>query len=106
MATARIRDRSWKHDEKLKDSMKLFVSQGLKRYGMLDFLKRGYPQYAWSSRTLDRRLCHFEIRYSDKEVTVDQVREAVQKEINGPGKLLGYRAMQNKLRQHHDLLVP
>ena len=48
---------------------------------------------------------HFGVHYTDKCVTVEQVREAVVKEVDGPGKLLGYRAMQKKLRQEHDLKV-
>jgi hypothetical protein len=36
---------------------------------------------------------------------VDGVREAVQKEFEGPGKLLGYRAMHKKIRPEHNLLV-
>ena len=31
-----------------------------------------------------------------KDVTVDDVRQAVAEEMDGPGKLLGYRAMQKK----------
>lgn len=34
------------------------------------------------------------------------VRQAVAKEVDGPGKLLGYRAMQKKLRQEHELEAP
>ena len=34
------------------------------------------------------------------------MREAVANELEGPGKLLGYRAMQKKIRQVHDLNVP
>ena len=34
------------------------------------------------------------------------MREIVAKWLNGPGKLLGYRAMQNKIRQKHELKVP
>jgi hypothetical protein len=49
---------------------------------------------------------HFEIYYSDKNVTVDDVKQAVAKEFDGPGKLLGYRAMQKKARQEHNLNVP
>jgi hypothetical protein len=49
---------------------------------------------------------HFDIYYTDKDVTVDQVIAAVEKEVSGPGKLLGYRAMHNKLRQEHELNVP
>jgi 3-methyladenine DNA glycosylase Mpg len=73
---------------------------------MLDFLRRDYPHYAWSIRTLDRRFSYFDIKRTDRNVTVDQVKEAVQKELNGPGQLLGYRAMQKKVRQEHNLNVP
>ena len=56
--------------------------------------------------TLDRRLRHFEISYHDYTVSIDQVQEAVREELKGPGKLLGYRAMQQKIRKIHDLCVP
>ena len=39
-------------------------------------------------------------------MTVEQIRDAVKKEVDGPGKLLGYRAMQKTLRQEHELKVP
>ena len=32
--------------------------------------------------------------------------DAVQKELEGPGKLLGYRAMNQKLRTEHNVKVP
>ena len=38
-----------------------------------------------------------------KDVTV--VRQAVAEEMDGPGKLLGYRAMQKRIRQEHELNV-
>ena len=44
--------------------------------------------------------------YTDNNVTVEQIRDAVKKEVDGPGKLLGYRAMQKTLRQEHELKVP
>ena len=34
------------------------------------------------------------------------MREAVGKELRGPGKLLGYRAMTQKICQKHDMKVP
>ena len=49
---------------------------------------------------------YFDIHYTDNNVTVEQIRDAVKKEVDGPGKLLGYRAMQKKLRQEHELEVP
>ena len=39
-------------------------------------------------------------------MTVEQIRDAVKKDVDGPGKLLGYRAMQKTLRQEHELKVP
>jgi len=37
---------------------------------------------------------------------VKDVKQAVAEELDGPGKLLGYRAMQKKIRQQYDLNVP
>lgn len=53
-----------------------------------------------------RRLRHFNIFYTNTNVTLDQVKEAVGKELEGPGKLLGYRALHQKIRQEHLLNVP
>ena len=38
--------------------------------------------------------------------SVEEVKDALKLAVNGPGKLLGCRAMQKKLRQEHDLKVP
>ena len=53
-----------------------------------------------------RHLHYFDIYYHDKNVSVDKVKEAVKKELDGPGKLLGYRAMYHKVRLDHELKVP
>ena len=37
---------------------------------------------------------------------IDDVREAVEEEMNGPGSLLGYRALHQKIREVHGLSVP
>ena len=44
--------------------------------------------YAWSIPTLDRRLRYFNVFYTYRNVTLDEVKEAVGKELEGPGKLL------------------
>ena len=54
---------------------------------------------------LDRRLSHFDIFLSDGTYKVDLVIKALETEPNGPGKLLGYRAMHKKIRQEHGLNV-
>ena len=106
MAAARIRNDSWKEDLHLREKLKDYVIEGLRREEILDFMLRDFDCYAWSIRTLDRRLRYFDIRYTDTDVSVDEVEEAVTREMDGPGRLLGYRAMQNKLRQVHNLRVP
>ena len=103
---ARIRNDGWKDNVTLKETLQKYVRDCLSREEVLDFVTRDFSQYSWSMRTLDRRLRHFEIYYHDHTVSIDQVKGAVKEELQGPGKLLGYRAMQQKLRKCHDLLVP
>ena len=57
-------------------------------------------------RTLTRRLQHFDIKYIDYDIDVETVKQAVEKEMEGPGKLLGYRALHKKIREIHGLNVP
>ena len=90
---------SWKEHDLLKDALKTYVKQGLQREEAIDFLRKDFPQYAWSIGTLDRCLRHFEVYYKDGTVSVEDVKEAVNKELEGPGKLLGYRGMHKKIRQ-------
>ena len=101
-----FRNDAWKEDLQLKEDLQKYVGQLFKREEILSFVIRDYSCYTWSVRSLDRRLRHFDIFYSDKDVTVDDVRQAVAEEMDGPGKLLGYRAMQKKIRQEHELNVP
>ena len=92
-----FRNDAWKEDLQLKEDLQKYVGQLFKREEILSFVRRDYSCYTWSVRSLDRRLRHFGIFYSDKEVTVDDVRQAIAEEMDGPGKLLGYRAMQKKI---------
>ena len=43
------------------------------------------------------------LQYSKRR---DCVKKAVQEEMEGPGQYLGYRAMQRKLREQHQLAAP
>lgn len=96
----------WKNDYDLAEDMKNYVCQNIKRAEMLDFLQRDYTSYKWSLPTLDRRMRHFGIHYIDETVDVEDVQCAIRAELDGPGQLLGYRAMSQKLRVHHDIKVP
>ena len=70
---------------------------------ILDLMRKDYPMYAWSLRSLARRMQYFGIQFTDYDVEVNDVEAAVEKEISGPGKLLGYRAMHKKIREIHGL---
>lgn len=97
---------TWKDNLDLKQALKNYVGKNFKREEIVDFMKRDFPEYPWSVRTLARRLKTFEIGYIDVNVDIEVVKDAVQKELKGPGKNLGYRAMHLKLRAEHHLLVP
>ena len=96
----------WKLNDKLNEDLVKYVEQNLKRTEILDFVRHDYPEYVLSIPTLYRRLQHFHISYINKTITVDEVRAAVNKELEGPDKLLGYRAMNHKLRTEHHICVP
>jgi hypothetical protein len=53
---AYLRNVDWKDDQSLKNDLEKYVKEDLRRKEMLDFLKRDYPQYAWSLSSLDRQL--------------------------------------------------
>ena len=72
----------------------------------MDFVNRDYSNCKWSIRTLDRRLRGFDIYYSDRTIPVENVEHEFKVELEGPGVLLGYRAMQKKLRQVWNLRAP
>ena len=105
MADAWIRNSDWEDDSDLKNDLAKFVSLNLKRMEILDFMRKDYPMYAWSLRSLALRMQYFGIQFTDYDVKVNDVEAAVEKEISGPGKLLGYRAMHKKKREIHSLNV-
>ena len=102
---AYIRNILWKEDDILKSDLKKYVKEDL-RTEILDFMKRDFLQYAWSLSSFDQRMRYFDIHYTDNNVTVEQIRDAVKEEVDGPGILLGYRAVQKTLRQEHERKVP
>ena len=103
---ANARSGKWEEDESLQDCLRNYIHQGLKRSEVLSYMMKDFGQYRWSLRTLDRRLRHFGIFHTDPNVTVEQLQSAVQKELTGPGRLLGIRAMQNAVRQKYKLNIP
>ena len=105
MAEALIRNSDWEDDEQLKSDLQRYVKQNLRRREILDFVRQDFPEYAWSLGTLSRRLAFFGIQYIKYDTDIEEVETAVREEIEGPGQLLGYRAMHKKLREQHNLAV-
>ena len=83
----------------LKADLKMYVHRNFQRQEIIDFVRMEYPRYAWSIRTLARRLHFFEIKYTDYSIPVVDVQSVARKEVKGPGGLLaiGYRSMQDKV---------
>ena len=84
----------WKNDEDLRFELEALVKKAYKRSEIITVMRKEFPQYAWGCiKTLDRRLHHFNIKYIDYNTPLQDVKDAVQKELEGPGKLLGVRAI-------------
>ena len=89
----------------LKADLTRCVREGSSRSEILDFVSRDYSIYTLSIRTLDRRLREYQIFYDRENLPVDDVRRAVEIELNGPGKQLRCRPMHKKIRQLYELNV-
>lgn len=95
---------SWQEDNNLREDLSKYVQQLFKREEIINFVLRDYGCYSYSEPR--QKASFFDIFYIDTSVTVDDVKEAVKTDLSGPGQLLGYRAMQQKVRLEHGLNVP
>ena len=93
-------------DTELKSDLLSFVTKNWRKKEILDLRKAKYSAYAWSERTRTRRLQYFDIKFTDYDVDVEEIKTAVREEIEGAGQLLGYQSMQQKIREIHGLHVP
>ena len=96
----------WKASEKLRNDLEKYVRENIKKCEILDYVKRDYPDCPWSMATLSRRLRYFDIKYINYETPLNAVTDAVSKELNRPGRCLGYRGLNQKLRNEHNIKVP
>ena len=101
----RIRNACWKYDSILKVHITKYVAQGLEKKEILDFLQKDSPTYAWTYRTLTKRMSFFEIKFINYKILAGNVALAARKEMQEPGKYLGYRAMTRKIREVHCMNV-
>ena len=101
----RIYNSSWKDDLYLMQQLKEHNSKWMRLQEILSYVKRDFSQYSWRLITLNRRRSFVTIYRHDRNVTVDEVTEAIKKECEGPGQLLDYRVMYHKIRQVHGLNI-
>ena len=101
-----MRNSDWEDDLEIKNDLKEQVSRNLRQSEIVDLMKVKYPIYCWSLRTLSRLLHHFEIIYTEYSVDLDEVKGAVEREMKGPGSLLGYRSLHKKGQEVHGINVP
>ena len=80
---ARIRCSEWEKDEQLKSDLERYVLANYSRQEILDFASRDYLEYAWSLPTLSRRLNFFGVKYIRYETSIEDVKKAVQEEMEG-----------------------
>ena len=90
----RIRNKSWaeeESDQSVEEALRNYNRQGLQRKEILSFL-----------------VCDFgDIHCNDKRVSVEDVKSAIiNKELMGPGRLLGYHATHLKIKNIHGLNMP
>ena len=101
-----MRNSDWEDDLEIKNDLKEQGSRNQRQSEIVDLMKVKYPIYCWSLRTLSRLLHHFEIIYTEYSVDLDEVKGAVEREMKGPGSLLGYRSLHKKVREVQGINVP
>ena len=97
----------WKNNEDLKFQLESLVKKAYQKSEIVLAMRKKFPQYSWGCiKTFDHRLCYFNINYINYDTPLQHVKDVVEKELEGPGKLLGVRAMTKKLRMVHNIKVP
>ena len=86
----------WKDDEKLEAALRSLVATNLKHKEIFGLVCRDFPDYEWSLWTLDSGFWHIEIFRINQDTPIDPVFEAVHAEVDGPGKLQEYGALNMK----------
>ena len=102
----RIRNGDWNEDMELYEQLKSHLKHGLSQREILSYVQRDFDCYAWSERTLKRRIAFFNLKREDTQATIEDVIETVGKELEGPGRLRGYRHMHTQLKKVHDVHAP
>ena len=103
-----LREISWCEDVGLQEDLRNYVGQNMKRKDI--FLKRDFPTHARSIPHIrDWRLRYFNIFYTDRNVTLDEVRRLLARSLKDPvnflkqwqgiSRYLGNQKVSSKINQ-------
>ncbi|XP_028409487.1 uncharacterized protein LOC114532100 [Dendronephthya gigantea] len=85
-------------------AIRYYFNKQYKYQTILDCLEK-FHDIKISKRTLLNKLKEYGLGRRRYNANDDQVRECIQQELDGNGRLLGYRAMWRKLQSHHGIYV-
>eukprot|EP00794_Sanderia_malayensis_P013100 gene13100-14441_t len=67
----------------------------------------GFRNDAWKNDfVLKEQLLDYVKQNMKRYVSIEEIKTVVAEELEGPGKILGYRAMNKQIRQKHGILAP
>jgi len=81
-----------KHVLRMEEAIRHYFKKNYKYSTILQFLEK-FHNIKLSKRTLIRKLQEYGLGRRKYNANRDQVEQAIQQELNGSGRLLGYRAM-------------
>ena len=88
----------------MEELIRYYFEKKYKYQTILDCLEK-FHNIKISKRTLLNKLKEYGLGRRRYNANDDQVRNCIQQELDGSGRLLGYRAMWRKLQSHHGIYV-
>lgn len=89
----------------MEEAIRYYYEKNYKYRTILEFLEK-FHGIKMCMRTLKSKLNEFGLGKRNYNASRDQVRECIQRELDGCGQLLGYRAMWRLLQRKYEMRVP
>lgn len=92
-------------EDEMREAIQYYFQRGFNYETILSFLEK-YHSIELSRRTLFNRLKSYGLSRRGCNVEENQIRQYIIEELDGPGRLSGYRAMWRRLKVKHGLNIP
>ncbi|XP_077869517.1 uncharacterized protein LOC144361207 [Saccoglossus kowalevskii] len=89
--------------KELKTYLRTLIERGKTNETILLYMQKDFG-ISWSCSTLKRRLREWDIKRHE-QYSPNDVRQVIQRELQTARKLIGIKAMHQRLRQKHHILV-